>query len=71
MVLDLAGVDQIDGAGAGVILEVARALEAHGGSLRLVAVQNKVRVLFELLRMHRVIEMHGSQAEALTMGAAA
>jgi anti-sigma B factor antagonist len=71
MILDLAGVDQIDTEGAGMILEVARALQARGGSLKLVGIQNNVSVFFELLRMHRVVEMHNSQTEAFSFGVAA
>ena len=71
MVLNLACVDQMDSRGASVILGVARDLDAKGGSLKLIGVQNKVRVLFEILRMHRVIEMHAAHQDALTLGAAA
>jgi anti-sigma B factor antagonist len=71
MILDLAGVDHIDTRGASMILEIARALQARGGSLKLVGVQRKVSAFFELLRMHRVVEMHNSHNEALTLQAAA
>lgn len=71
LILNLAGVDRIDTRGAALVLEVSRALEARGGSLKLVAVQNKVRALFELLRMHHAVEMHNSQREALAMSVAA
>lgn len=71
LVLDLAGVERIDTRGAGLILDAARKLQSRGGSLKLVGIRKGVALFFEMLRMHRVLEMHGSQQDALAVGVAA
>lgn len=71
LILNLAGVDQVDTQGAALVLETARALQTRGGSLKLVGVQSKVSLLFEMLRMRRSVEMYNSQSEALALSEAA
>ena len=71
LVLHMAGVESIDTQGAGAILEIASTLRESGGSIRLVGLQAKVIAFFELLRLNRVIEIYGSQAEAVAMTNAA
>lgn len=71
LILNLAGVNQLDTEAAAIVMEAARALEGRGGSLKLVGVQSKVRLLFELLGLRRVVEMHGCQSEALAFREAA
>ena len=71
LILNMAGVNRLDTEAAALMLETARALQHRGGSLKLVGVQSKVNLLFELLGMRRVVEMHNSQSEALAFGEAA
>jgi len=71
LVLHMAGVDSVDTKGAGAILEIARKLNQNGGSIRLVGLQKKVLAFFELLQLHRNIELYGAQAETSTMTALA
>ncbi len=67
LTLHMSGVESVDTQGAGVILEIARKLREMGGSVRLVGLQGKVVAFFELLRMHRNIEIYGSHSEAFAL----
>lgn len=71
IVLNMSRVEQVDTRGAGAILEIANRLRERGGSIRLVGLRNNVIAFFELLRMHRSIEIFGAQSDALTMAQAA
>lgn len=71
LILNLANVAQLNTEAAALVMETARALRSCGGSLKLVGVQSKVNLLFELLGLRRVVEMHNSQTEALAFGEAA
>jgi len=71
VVLNMSGVESVDTQGAGAILEAAGKLRELGGSIRIVGLQNKVIAFFELLRMHRSIEIFGTETDALVMAQAA
>jgi len=71
LILHMSGVENIDTQGAGAIVEVSRQLRAAGGALKLVGLEKKVEAFFELLRLTRTIEIHGSNSAALAMRAAA
>lgn len=71
LVLDLAGVEALNTAGAALILDIARRLQSCQGSLLLVGVSRKAKLLLEMLRMHRVVEMHESPSALQTAGLAA
>ncbi len=59
----MTGVEHVDSKGAGAILECARKLESAGGSLRLIGLQKKVSAFFEMLQLHRVVEICAAQSE--------
>ena len=71
LVLQMAGVHNVDTQGAGVILEIARTLRELGGNIRLVGLQGRVAAYFELLRMNRSVDIYGSQAEGFALTSAA
>jgi len=71
LVLHMTGVENVDSQGAGAILEYARKLKTSGGTLRLVGLQNKVSAFFEMLQLHRAVEMCTAQSEAFAGEAAA
>jgi len=70
LVLHMTGVEKVDSQGAGALFELARKLKAAGGTLRLVGLQKKVSAFFEMLQLHRVVEIYTSQTEALSAEAA-
>jgi anti-sigma B factor antagonist len=65
VVFDLSQLEFVDSSGLGSILSCLRQLNANGGDLRLCRMTKPVRVLFELVRMHRVFEIHDTREEAV------
>ena len=64
-VFDLSKVEFVDSSGLGAILSCLRQLNAKGGDLKLCNMSNPVRAMFELVRMHRVMEIHRTREEAV------
>ena len=64
-VLDLDGVKFVDSSGLGALIACQRQLSARQGDLRLCALSQTVRALFDLMRMNRVFSLHASRAEAV------
>lgn len=65
-VLDLSRVGFLDSAGVGSIVRLHRRLEAGGGELRLAAASGPVATILELVRLHRMIEVHDTVESAVT-----
>jgi anti-sigma B factor antagonist len=65
VVFDLAELRFVDSSGLGAILSSLRQLNARGGDLKLCGMSKPVRALFELVRMHKIFEIHGTKDEAL------
>lgn len=55
----------IDSSGCGVLLYCLRQLNGLGGTLKLYGVQESIRTLFDLVRMHRIIEVFDTKEEAI------
>jgi anti-sigma B factor antagonist len=70
MVFDMSGVQFVDSSGLGAILSCLRQLNAKGGDMKVFGLSKGVRALFELVRMHKVVEIHNSREEALSAFAA-
>ena len=66
VVLDMAGVQFVDSSGLGALIACLRQTNARRGDFRLCAMSRTVRALFELMRMHRVFNIHESRNEAVT-----
>lgn len=66
IVLDLNTITFVDSSGLGAILSCLRDLNNAGGDLKLCRVQKRVRVMFELVRMHRILGIFNTQDEAVT-----
>lgn len=64
VILDLGRVQFIDSSGCGAILSYLRQLNTAGGDLKLCAVSKPVRSLFELVRMHRILDIYNTREEA-------
>lgn len=65
VVLDLKGVTFVDSSGLGAILGGFRAMREKGGDLKLCGPARPVRILFELLRLDRVMEIHPTREAAV------
>lgn len=65
VVLDMAGVKFVDSSGLGALISCLRQLNGRRGDFRLCAMSKSVRALFELMRMHRVFNIHDGRQEAV------
>src|SRR5579872_3528691 len=65
LVLDLRRLRFVDSSGMGAILSCLRQLSAKGGDLKLCGMNRQVRSVFELVRMHRIFDIHPTQEEAV------
>jgi anti-anti-sigma factor len=65
VIVDLEEVPFIDSAGLVALLTGAKRLDSQGGSLKLVAPQPQVRLLFELTMSEKVLQIYQDRASAL------
>ncbi len=65
IVIDLKEVRFIDSSGLGVLVSGFKNASARQGSLTLCSLQNQVRSMFELTRLHRVFDIYTTIDEAL------
>ncbi len=65
VLFDLDPVQFVDSSGLGAILFCLRQLTSLGGELKLCRLQQPVRVLFELVRMHRIFDIYETPEEAM------
>ena len=65
VILDLAGVAFVDSAGLGALLSLMRNLGERGGDFRVCSVAKPVQVLFELVRLNKILEIHATRDDAL------
>jgi anti-sigma B factor antagonist len=65
LVIDLGRVRFIDSSGLGAMLSCLRQVSAKGGDLKLCEMSKPVRAAFELVRLHRVLDIYPSRAEAV------
>ena len=65
VLLDMENVEFVDSAGLGAIVAGLKSLRANGGEMKICNVHKTVRALFELVRMHRLVDIYNSREEAL------
>jgi anti-sigma B factor antagonist len=65
VIFDLAELRFVDSSGLGAILSSLRQLNANGGDLKLCGMSKPVRALFELVRMHKIFEIHETRDDAI------
>ena len=65
VIFDLGALRFVDSSGLGAMLSCLRQLNAAGGDLKLCAMTKPVRALFELVRMHRIFDIHATRSDAL------
>lgn len=65
LVLDLSRVQFVDSRGCGAILSCLKHVNEAGGDLKLCCVGRPVRMVFELIRLHRICEILGTREEAV------
>ena len=65
VLLDLCNVQFVDSAGLGSMVWMFRKLSSEGGDMRICNVNGSVRALFELVRMHKLVNVFETREEAL------
>ncbi len=65
VVLVLTKLEFVDSSGLGAFLSCMRKVASSGGNFKLAELNSTVRSLFELVRMHRVIDIYNTKAEAI------
>lgn len=65
VIVDLSQVQWVDSAVCGTLLWAYRVLRENGGELKICAASRTVRTLFELVRLHRVVDMFNTREQAL------
>jgi anti-anti-sigma factor len=65
LVLDLGRVRFVDSRGCGAILSCLKQISPAGGDLKLCGVAPPVRMVFELIRMHKICAIVNTREEAV------
>jgi anti-anti-sigma factor len=65
LLIDLGRVGYVDSAGMGALVASLKHARTVGGDLRLCALQEDVRAIFEMTRLNRAVTIHGTRSEAL------
>lgn len=65
LVLDFNRVQFVDSRGCGVILSCLKHVSEAGGDLKLCQVARAVRMVFELIRLHRICEIVNTKEDAI------
>ena len=68
ILLDLSEIQFIDSSGCGAILACSRQVNPSGqgpGDVKLCGVTKQVRLVFEMVRLHKIMEIYNSRDEAI------
>ena len=65
IILDLNQLMFIDSSGLGAFLSILKRLNKKGGDLRICSITKPVRILFELVRLHQIIDVFDTREEAI------
>lgn len=65
VIVDGAALKFVDSSGLGVLLSALRQANSQGGEIKLARLQQPVRVVLELTRMHRIFEIYESLESAV------
>jgi anti-sigma B factor antagonist len=65
LVLDLGSVMYIDSSGLGALVAAMKHARAAGGDIKVCALENDVRSLFEMTRLNKVLAVHATRQEAV------
>jgi len=67
LVIDMEGIDFIDSSGLGSLVSSLRSVNKLGGDIKISALQDQVRAIFELTRLHRIFGIYDdSDAAAMS-----
>ena len=64
LVIDMGGIDFIDSSGLGSLISSLRSVNKLGGDIKISALQDQVRAIFELTRLHRIFGIYDDRDAA-------
>ncbi len=64
LVIDMGAVEFIDSSGLGSLVASLRSVNKLGGDIKIASLQNPVRAIFELTRLHRIFEIFDDSTAA-------
>lgn len=65
LVIDMAAIDFIDSSGLGILISALRSVNKLGGDIKIASLQDQVRAIFELTRLHRIFEIFDEREDAI------
>lgn len=65
IVVDLTNVRYIDSSGVATLISAFQRVNQYGGTLSLAGMQPRVRSVFEIAQLERILPMYGSREEAI------
>jgi len=65
VLFDLKGLFFVDSSGCGAILSCIRQVNADDGEIKICNTNRRVRTLFELIRMHKIVDIYNTRQEAM------
>lgn len=64
LVIDIGAIDFIDSSGLGSLVASLRSVNKLGGDIKIASLQDPVRAIFELTRLHRIFEIFDDSTAA-------
>ena len=64
LVIDIGAIDFIDSSGLGSLVASLRSVNKFGGVIKIASLQDPVRAIFELTRLHRIFEIFDDSTAA-------
>lgn len=65
LIFDLSQVQFIDSSGLGAFLAIQRAVKKQEGNIKIVHLSKNIQTLFEIVSMHRILDIVPSMEEAI------
>ena len=70
LVIDLGAVTYIDSASIGCLMDIYRLMQDRSGAVKLASVQPRVETMISMTGVHKLIDIHREEADALAAFAA-
>jgi anti-sigma B factor antagonist len=64
LVFDMSGIDFIDSTGLGSLVAALRSVDKKGGEIKIAGLRERVRIVFELTRLHRIFDIFDAAEDA-------
>jgi anti-sigma B factor antagonist len=65
MAVDMSQLDFVDSSALGAFITCLRRAKSAGGDIKMFSMTKSVRVIFELVRFHRIIDIFNDREEAV------